>query len=81
MVAAKAELNGIAEWSAADNLDLCAVTKPHFQQPAAKVMITADRYHAPLAADAQLVQTARIEGSVMIAGVDTAGLLHNYNSV
>jgi hypothetical protein len=79
MVAAKTELNRIAKWSATNDFNLNAIAESHFEQSAAKVMIAADRHDASFAADAELIQTAAIGVSVMIADFFT-GLLHNYSS-
>jgi hypothetical protein len=80
MVAAEAELDWVSQRGAANDLDLRAVAESHFQQPAAKVVIAINGNHAAFAADAQLVQMAGIGSSAVIAGVVTAGLLHNCRS-
>jgi choline dehydrogenase-like flavoprotein len=76
MVAAKTELDRVAERGAADHFNLDAVTESHFEQAATKVVIAAHGDHASFAADAQLVQAAGIGRSAMITGVIAASLFH-----
>jgi hypothetical protein len=76
VVAAEAELDWVTEWSAANDLNLGAVTEAHFEESAAEITVAAHREDKSAAADAELVQSAGIERTRVIASAEVARLFH-----
>src|SRR5580658_6132963 len=72
VVAAEAELDWVTEWSAANDLNLGAVTEAHFEESAAEITVAAHREDKSAAADAELVQSAGIERTRVIASAEVA---------
>ncbi|HWE03624.1 MAG TPA: hypothetical protein VG326_14560 [Tepidisphaeraceae bacterium] len=80
MVAAEAELDGIAHRRSTNDLHLRAIAKTHFEQAPANFRITADGKNVPLAADAKLIEAACFSGSTMVTCGKITRFLHDKGS-
>jgi hypothetical protein len=75
-ISSQAEFNRVAQGRATQHLDLSPVAKAHFQQPAAKVDVAANRDDTGAATNAQVVQrTSHCRTSVITARY-FAGFIH-----
>jgi hypothetical protein len=77
MIPAKAELNRIAQRRSADDFNMRAIAKTHFQQPATKLHIPADGENAASAADAKLIEATGFRRAAMVTGGKIAGFHDN----
>src|SRR4051794_5784409 len=76
VVAAEFEFNRVAERGAADDFDADAVAEAHLEEPAAEFGVAADGHHLAAAADAELVQRARLGSRAAVTRDDPTCLLH-----
>jgi hypothetical protein len=76
-VAAKPELDWIAQRRPADYLDVGAIAKSHLQEPAPKLDIAADVDNPPAATGAQAIQIARVDRPGMTAPGEVASLVRH----
>src|SRR5882757_5797514 len=75
-IAAQPEFDRTAERRPADDFDARAVAESHLHQPALEVRISADRNDKAAAADAHLVQRARLGIAAVVASGRVTSLLH-----
>src|SRR5437588_3485165 len=76
MVSAQAEFDRVAQRGAADDLHVSTIAEAHLQEPPAQIAISTDSDDAAAAADAQLVQRARVDWPAVIAARKVTCLLH-----
>ncbi len=76
VIPAQTKFNRIAQRCPADDLNTGAVAEAHLKESTAQFRVAANAYDAPFAADAQLIQRARLRRAVVIANTHVTGLVH-----
>jgi hypothetical protein len=77
MVAAKAEFDGVAQWSPADDFDLGSVAESHLKQAPAYFGVAAHGRDVAAAADAELIQRTGFRCTAVVATGESTSLVHN----
>jgi len=80
MIAAKTEFDRIAQRRSANHFDARPVAKPHLQQPTPNLVIPPPRYNAATASDAQFIQSAGLDRTLMVAPSHVTRLCHPYSA-